>query len=672
MMVVQQSTVIFLLCFSLPIVNALSEYQYLSSVNNFATSFLSPYNVEVVKSINSTLFSEDVTGTADVSTNFDGRELSTEYLFGLFVKTADDSHDPSPFGSPISYNVTGLLIENEFVSASIKFDLLSSVEQDFSHTGRIDISLMLNEQGQIQQYDASFRRWAWATDVIIPQLLPYMASRNNLTMDNTTLVLREYLSRKICDTAVTYCTNENQQYSNHDACMDFLNTRDIGKWYRMGEDNLLCRHLHVPMLLLRPGTHCPHIGPSGGDMCIDRRSSWIRIFPLAGWRPKNGQPLDPLLGKPFLPSFESIKGPLIKKHRDCFKRRAESFLGSDFVCYSSSSIVQDISFSFTSVPIAYGCKSNFALVVRCKPILTQSPAFSLASRLFFRLWGLSIKKILSCVGLFSQPRKSFQCLRTAGVTVSALYVFELIYRLKMRIPLIIHHFLTIIAISFTVAVFEYTMSTTYLNSACIWLFQATLEQPTFLGLLGYRLGWNPKQVARLLKFAAVQTFLFKSASALTLIIYWGIRQNYSYRQMDIAWTVMVFLIAIGLVLTQMWGSWITYAIGCRISHQNSEIIDLPLSRSSLKRVIFRKLRFRSQQKRDGFEAFSDANVNQIGSRPVLETIPPLRDNSIKYSGGASINNSLTETEECTPVDTGNSRESTMTVVVGAEEIRKPS
>lgn len=164
----------------------------------------------------------------------------------------------------------------------------------------------------------------------------------------------------------------------------------------------------------------------------------------------------------------------------------------------------------------------------------------------------------------------------------------------------------------------------------------------------------------------------QSASALTLIIYWGIRQNYSYRQMDIAWTVMVFLIAIGLVLTQMWGSWITYAIGCRISHQNSEIIDLPLSRSSLKRVLFRELRFRSQQKRDGFEAFSDANVNQIGSRPVLKMIPPLRDNSIKYSGGASINNSLTETEECTPVDTGNSRESTMTVVVGAEEIRKPS
>jgi hypothetical protein len=28
-------------------------------------------------------------------------------LFGLFVETANDPTDPSPFGSPISYNVRG-------------------------------------------------------------------------------------------------------------------------------------------------------------------------------------------------------------------------------------------------------------------------------------------------------------------------------------------------------------------------------------------------------------------------------------------------------------------------------------------------------------------------------------------------------------------------------------
>jgi hypothetical protein len=38
----------------------------------------------------------------------------------------------------------------------------------------------------------------------------------------------------------------------------------------VAEDNLLCRQLHVPMVPLRPEVHCPHIGPSGGDMCIPR------------------------------------------------------------------------------------------------------------------------------------------------------------------------------------------------------------------------------------------------------------------------------------------------------------------------------------------------------------------------------------------------------------------
>lgn len=52
------------------------------------------------------------------------------------------------------------------------------------------------------------------------------------------------------------------------------------------------------------------------------------------------------------------------------------------------------------------------------------------------------------------------------------------------------------------------------------------------------------------------------------------------------------------------------------------------------------------------EAFNDVNVNKTGSQPVLEMISPSRDNSIIYSGGASINNSLIENEECIPVNTG--------------------
>jgi hypothetical protein len=43
----------------------------------------------------------------------------------------------------------------------------------------------------------------------------------------------------------------------------------------------------------------------------------------------------------------------------------------------------------------------------------------------------------------------------------------------------------------------------------------------------------------------------QSASALALLVYWGLHQNYSYRAIDRAWTALVFIIAIGLLLTQM-------------------------------------------------------------------------------------------------------------------------
>ena len=85
---------------------ALSGYDYVEVVKVFADNYLSPNNAEIAATINSTVFAEDVTGTIDASTDFDGRELSTEYLFGLFVNVAKDPLDPSPLGSPISYNVS--------------------------------------------------------------------------------------------------------------------------------------------------------------------------------------------------------------------------------------------------------------------------------------------------------------------------------------------------------------------------------------------------------------------------------------------------------------------------------------------------------------------------------------------------------------------------------------
>ncbi|EIW72766.1 hypothetical protein TREMEDRAFT_25944, partial [Tremella mesenterica DSM 1558] len=84
---------------------------------------------------------------------------------------------------------------------------------------------------------------------------------------------------------------------------------------------------------------------------------------------------------------------------------------------------------------------------------------------------------------------------------------------------IIHHFLTIIAISFTVTMFEYTESMSFFISAVIWLFQATTEQFTFIGLLGYRLEWRVRTTSSLLKLASVQSLLTKVCATMGTLMW---------------------------------------------------------------------------------------------------------------------------------------------------------
>ncbi|WVW82297.1 hypothetical protein I302_104303 [Kwoniella bestiolae CBS 10118] len=601
-------------------VGALSEYQVLQVVKGFADSYLAPENVEVARSINSTLFAEDVTGTADLSTNFDGRELSTEYLFGLFVNTAEDPDDPSPFGSPVSYNVTALLVQHNYISTSIKFQFHYPILNETVPV-QIDAFMQVNEKSEIQQYDVSFRRWAWATDLLIPKLIPYMAASLNLSNETEqSAILRQYLSTKICKTAMQYCTGANEQYRNEEECMGFLNGREIGEWYRMGEDNLVCRHLHVPMLPLRPSVHCAHIGPTGGDMCIARDYQQVVMdshFPQGWLAPKyvtpenqdevqdidavSGEELDPLLEIALSPGDSHSWDPTLY---------ATALLGYFLMFYVVSNILWFIYFRRSSIFPTLGLEHQKNIVMYTMNIIFTTIALALelvATPAFagrYALWEV-------------------QCLRTGGVLVSALYIFELIYRLKMRTPMIAHHFLTIIAISFTVTVFEYTQSMSYLNSAVIWLFQATTEQPTFLGLLGYRLDWNPRTVSKILKIAAVQTFIFKTASAIALVVYWGIHQNYAYRSMDKAWTAMVFILAIGLMLTQIWGSWVTYQIAIRIIKQ--PILSNPaLKRSNL--AIYQTIRLKPEDqnqshKRSESSGSGTATNDEEGGYETMVDIP---------------------------------------------------
>lgn len=72
------------------------------------------------KAINSTLLAEDVLGRVDITRTFNGRELNTEYLFGLFANLAADNGQISLLGVPISYEILHFAANQNIVSASTK------------------------------------------------------------------------------------------------------------------------------------------------------------------------------------------------------------------------------------------------------------------------------------------------------------------------------------------------------------------------------------------------------------------------------------------------------------------------------------------------------------------------------------------------------------------------
>lgn len=63
---------------------SVNELYYMSRC--FFESFIYPQNQRESNMVNSTFFSENVLGRVDATRNFVGRELNTEYIYGLFCK----------------------------------------------------------------------------------------------------------------------------------------------------------------------------------------------------------------------------------------------------------------------------------------------------------------------------------------------------------------------------------------------------------------------------------------------------------------------------------------------------------------------------------------------------------------------------------------------------------
>ncbi|ROW07798.1 hypothetical protein VMCG_03582 [Cytospora schulzeri] len=255
-----------------PSVDAVPNFTFdelYSLTTTFLDAYMYPNSTKQALSINSTLFSEDVIGRVDVTRVFTGRELNTEYIFGLFSQVALNPGSFSLLGTPMSYKIVHF-------AANQNIAINSAIVQFYSPTMNLTYPIEIafwatyNQAGEITQYDATFKWLQWSFDTITE----VMMSKLNLTSESTAIAFAtQKIAESICATAMDSCNGTNTQYASTKECLNFLTTQvAFGNAYELGFDTLLCRMTHQPMVPMRPSVHCSHIGPSGGDYCVNDRT----------------------------------------------------------------------------------------------------------------------------------------------------------------------------------------------------------------------------------------------------------------------------------------------------------------------------------------------------------------------------------------------------------------
>ncbi|KAK7190305.1 hypothetical protein DPSP01_006129 [Paraphaeosphaeria sporulosa] len=224
----------------------------------FYDTFQYPNNVKEAEKINSTIWAKNVQGRVSDTRNFEGRELNTEYIFGLFVP----SESVSIIGKPGPFEIIQFAANQNIASATTR------VNFTFPSFGNITLPIVIgtwmtyNEAKEITQYDVVFK---WFGNVL--QLLLSTVDKDPVKAQAKGAIA---LSKSVCASHTQFCTGKNIQYDSEEECIRFM-TKDIrfGQSFELGANTLLCRNVHQKMLPFRPDVHCPHIGKSGGGQCAD-------------------------------------------------------------------------------------------------------------------------------------------------------------------------------------------------------------------------------------------------------------------------------------------------------------------------------------------------------------------------------------------------------------------
>ncbi|PSN58751.1 hypothetical protein BS50DRAFT_682642 [Corynespora cassiicola Philippines] len=249
--------------------------------NEFWRRFTYPNNVKEAQSINSTIFSEDVQGRVSDTRNFVGRELNTEYIFGLFIP----SKSVTIIGRPERADIIQFAANQNIASATTRVNFTFPSFGNVSLPVVIDTWMTWNSAREITQYDVRFRWFGYLLQTLLRSMDPDPATAQTKAA--------QAMAASICNAHTAHCSGTHQQFGSQGECLDFL-TNDIrvGESFELGMDTLLCRSVHEIMIQYRPDVHCAHIGRDGGQMCDDTISYLQKAgevyFTNSPWIPTTG------------------------------------------------------------------------------------------------------------------------------------------------------------------------------------------------------------------------------------------------------------------------------------------------------------------------------------------------------------------------------------------------
>ncbi|BGP44477.1 hypothetical protein JCM10450v2_000291 [Rhodotorula kratochvilovae] len=530
------------------------DFDLLSLVS--AHTFLDPQ--AAVERGRSDMFADDLVGRVDVTTSFEGAELNTEYLLGLFANVRH-SNTTSIIGYPAAQEAQTLIVEPPLVHYSgilwLGYDTV-----DKRIPVQIDLTTAWNDDLKMISYDATFRRFPQAFNLIIDTIASQVAKELNETYDPATADKHALMSRKaaseICPIAMEYCVGENQQYESYDQCYNFITEeRKWGEPWEGGLDTNWCRYVHLNMVQFRPDVHCSHVGPSGGDMCINRDYMEVTtafpfkqtfIAPNTTWNDRD------------------MRGLSDKSIKELGKAKLTLVIPTTIPFFSVPTFVFFILLYLSAKATERGLARYSKDYRRLSPANQRNTVTYVLNTVYTTV-ALILQLIAAPVLAHSYTQLGFQSITLTAAIISALYVFEVIYRDFMRPSLLAHHFCTLLAIISLFVTIEKTFHPEIVTVGAIWLFQATTEQSVFIGLLMYRLGCSARNTRWMLRFAAVQSFLCKFAFAIYLIVEHSLRLvQFHSDPRDVYFSIIVYLVGSLLLATQVYGSWAVWAISLKL------------------------------------------------------------------------------------------------------------